>query len=298
MSSADSPESPNVSSSQSDLKKSDLLKSDAQDHALQDSSNQDQRIKQLQQRLKEHDLTLLSQHTYWLKNTTSTNEIAKSVQQPFVLIVSNQQTAGRGQAGRVWQSPEGNLYLSLRWTLQHPLSGRLALEIALALVNMPFLKHQTGLQIKWPNDLYFNQAKWGGILIEPVNHAQQQAQPEHHSQVIIGVGLNLLAMQAQVQDQVVTDLSQIIDHLPDQTTLILQTTIALIEACHQFEHGSIDLPPRFASFDALLEKPVILHLAGQADISGIMRGVQSDGALLLETAQGMQVVYSGQVRPV
>lgn len=293
---ADSPDSANLLALHSNHNKHNLLTTATPDHALQDKTNIDPRLKKLLQCLKEHHLTQLSEHSYWLKTITSTNDIAKTVQQPYALVVSNQQTAGRGQAGRVWQSPEGNLYLSLRWTLQHPLSGRLALEIALALVNMPFLKHQAGLQIKWPNDLYFNQAKWGGILIEPVQTSQSH--PEHHSQIIIGVGLNLSAMQAQVQDQVVTDLSQIIDHLPDQTTLILQTTIALIEACHQFEHGSIDLPPRFASFDALLEKPVILHLAGQADISGIMRGVQSDGALLLETAQGMQVVYSGQVRPV
>ncbi|RYY79322.1 MAG: biotin--[acetyl-CoA-carboxylase] ligase [Moraxellaceae bacterium] len=248
---------------------------------------QDPRVNALCYGLKLHGVSSL-ERIMWLSTTTSTNDMAKQGDTGAALVISNQQQAGRGQAGRSWQSPKGNLYLSLRWTLQHPVSGRLALEVALALVNMPILAHHAGLQIKWPNDLYFKDAKWGGILIEPL----------HDNQVVIGVGLNLQPMQVQVSDQQVTDLTAIIGQALDVTELAVQTTQALIQACQQFDHGSLELPVRFAGFDALMDRAVVIHSAAQPDIQGKMLGIQPDGALIVSTAEGTKIIYSGQVRAV
>lgn len=252
------------------------------------SDQQDPRGNTLRYGLKLHGVTGLDP-IVWLPSTSSTNDVAKAINSHALtsaLVISNQQQAGRGQAGRTWQSPKGNLYLSLRWTLQHPVSGRLALEVALALVNMPILAHHAGLQIKWPNDLYFNGAKWGGILIEPL----------HDNQVVIGVGLNLQPMQAQVSDQQVIDLEAITGQQLDITELAIQTTLALIHACQQFDHGSLELPTRFAAFDALLQQQVRVHIPAQADLQGTIMGIQPDGALILSTAAGQKIIYSGQVR--
>lgn len=254
------------------------------------SDQQDPRVNTLRYGLKLHGVTGLDP-IVWLPSTSSTNDVAKGINSHALtsaLVISNQQQSGRGQAGRTWQSPKGNLYLSLRWTLQHPVSGRLALEVALALVNMPILAHHAGLQIKWPNDLYFNGAKWGGILIEPL----------HDNQVVIGVGLNLQPMQAQVSDQQVTDLQAITGQALDVTELAVQTTLALIHACQQFDHGSLELPTRFAAFDALLQQQVVVHSPAQTDVQGTIIGIQPDGALLLNTLNGTKVIYSGQVRAV
>lgn len=248
---------------------------------------QDPRLKSLRYGLNLHGMSGLDR-IMWLISTTSTNDIAKQGDTGAALVISNQQQAGRGQAGRSWQSPKGNLYLSLRWKLQHPVSGRLALEVALALVNMPILAHHAGLHIKWPNDLYFNDAKWGGILIEPL----------HDNQVVIGVGLNLQPMQAQVSDQQVTDLTAITGQPLDVTELAVQTTQALIQACHHFDHGSLELPIRFAGFDALMDRTVVVHSAAQPDIQGTMLGIQPDGALMLSTDEGTKIIYSGQVRAI
>lgn len=254
------------------------------------SDQQDPRVNTLRYGLKLHGVTGLDP-IVWLPSTSSTNDVAKAINSHALtsaLVISNQQQAGRGQAGRTWQSPKGNLYLSLRWTLQHPVSGRLALEVALALVNMPILAHHAGLQIKWPNDLYFNGAKWGGILIEPL----------HDNQVVIGVGLNLQPMQAQVSDQQVTDLQAITGQALDVTELAVQTTLALIHACQQFDHGSLELPTRFAVFDALLQQQVVVHSPAQTDVQGTIIGIQPDGALLLNTLNGTKVIYSGKVRAI
>ncbi len=248
---------------------------------------QDERVHLLRASLKYRGLTTLD-HVYWLNTISSTNDAIKQLDAPCALILSNEQTAGRGQAGRQWYSPEGNLYLSLLWTLQHPLSGRLALEAALSLVTMPLFQQHAGLTVKWPNDLYFNQAKWGGILIEPLS--------DHR--VVIGVGLNLTPMPDRVESQAVTDLGTILNEPVDTLELAIQTTFALIHACKTFEQGSFELPVRFASFDALFQQAVVVSNPAQPDIQGTVMGIQPDGALQLDSPEGVKIIYSGQVRPL
>ena len=82
--------------------------------------------------------------------TMSGNWQTKGVQQ--VLVCSRVQTQGRGQRQRQWISPEGNIYLSTLLHTQKAIDGRLALEIALNILQMPSLKG-LDLQVKWPNDL-------------------------------------------------------------------------------------------------------------------------------------------------
>lgn len=234
------------------------------------------------------------EHVQWLAEAGSTNDIARSFEgKGNTLIISDLQLSGRGQAGRVWQSPAGNLYLSLLAGLHHPVSGRLALEVALALANMPMLAGIHDIQIKWPNDLYYQQAngrqcKWGGILIEPL----------HQNQVVIGVGINLVPMQEQVSDQYVADLTSITGKSVDRYELAYQVTQALFHACEHFDHGSLQLSTRFAAFDALLEQQVVVTQAGQPDIQGEALGIQPDGALLVSDAEKQHIIYSGHVRPL
>lgn len=225
----------------------------------------------------------------WLEQASSTNDIARQFEgKGNTLIISDLQLSGRGQAGRVWQSPGGNLYLSLLANLHHAVSGRLALEVALGLSNIPMLTGIHDIRIKWPNDLYYQHAKWGGILIEPL----------HQNQVVIGVGINMVPMQDQVPDQAVTDLSSILGKPVDRFELAYQVTQALFHACEHFDHGSFQLATRFAAFDALLEQPVIVTQAGHPDIQGEAIGIQADGALVINAADKQHVIYSGHVRPL
>ncbi len=87
------------------------------------------------------------------QTTTSTNDDVREIALSgvkTVLVCSETQTQGRGQHQREWVSPAGNIYLSTLLETRTPLDGRLALEIALNILQMPSLKGLTGLQIKWP----------------------------------------------------------------------------------------------------------------------------------------------------
>ena len=119
------------------------------------------------------------------QTTTSTNDEVRALAKQDVqgiLVCSEQQTQGRGQHQRQWVSPIGNIYLSTLLETRIPLDGRLSLEIGLNILQIPALKRLNNLQIKWPNDLFSAQGKWGGILVEPINA----------NQAIVGVGVNLL----------------------------------------------------------------------------------------------------------
>ncbi len=136
---------------------------------------------------------------------------------PYMLTASTQ-TAGRGQHGRTWQSPTGNVYLSLYYPLEVPLSGLLSLMIGYHLTRLPIIQginrqlRQLGLPsigIKWANDIGFYESfdkgfyeeakstainkvptlrfnKLAGILIEPIWVGTRM------TGVVVGVGLNVV----------------------------------------------------------------------------------------------------------
>ena len=246
----------------------------------------------------QHTLTQLSlqpPRCIWLDQIDSTNQALQRLEiarQEAVLLLADQQTHGKGQAGRVWQSPEGNLYLSVCLPLKHPLQGRLALEAALAIVQIPLLSSLIGLGVKWPNDLYHQHGgelrKFGGILIET----------KSAHQVIIGVGINLTFMQSYVHDQSVTDLSSILHAPIAMPTLASQIYLALVKALQQFEQNQHSLSARFTQYDLMANQNVQVMLPDQRLLLGRADGVAADGALRVIGNDGLELVYSGQLRRI
>lgn len=227
----------------------------------------------------------------WQESTESTNNDCKLWAERGAvraLSISNHQTAGRGQSNRVWQSPMGNLYLSFLTNLPIPLDGRLALEVGLALVNMPILQN-LDLSVKWPNDLYARGAKWGGILIEPI-HSHNM---EHGA--IIGVGINLQPMQDMVSDRTVTDLTTLLGNELDHVQLAAAAIQAIQQAIDSFVQGCKKLPERFLRSDALANKAVQITRPEQPLLHARAVGIAADGSLQVSTAGGFEQIYSGQI---
>ncbi|MEO1619488.1 MAG: biotin--[acetyl-CoA-carboxylase] ligase [Cyanobacteria bacterium J06632_3] len=107
------------------------------------------------------------------------------------VAIAQQQSAGRGQRGRIWQSEPGGLYLSLALEPDWPvhLSAQLtcfsAWGIATAFNNLGI-----PVQVKWPNDLFFQGKKLGGILTETKLAQKQSLEESCIKQAVIGVGIN------------------------------------------------------------------------------------------------------------
>ena len=104
------------------------------------------------------------------------------------VVLAEQQTKGLGRRGRTWVSPfGGNLYLSILWrTLHAPAQlGCLSLIIAVAIVRV---LQKIGIKdagVKWPNDIYCQNKKLAGILLE------MRGESSGPSVIVIGVGINI-----------------------------------------------------------------------------------------------------------
>ncbi|WP_111858236.1 biotin--[acetyl-CoA-carboxylase] ligase [Acinetobacter sp. CFCC 10889] len=221
-------------------------------------------------------------------STTSTNDDVRDIAQKgikTVLVCSEIQTNGRGQHQREWVSPIGNIYLSTLLQTQTTIDGRLALEIALNILQMPTLKSLPHLQIKWPNDLYSTQGKWGGILVEPISP----------NEAIVGVGINLLPLPQEQIDQQATSVVQLGVEFPNRIQMISELYLAIQQAGQWFEHGCYNLAARFNHYAAFMDQNVHFEQI-KGNVEGIFKGISDDGSVNLQTPQGLVNVYQGRLR--
>lgn len=219
--------------------------------------------------------------------TESTNDDVREIAKKgihSVLVCSHQQTAGRGQRQRQWVSPVGNIYLSTLLNLNTAIDGRLALEIALNILQMPSLK-DLALQIKWPNDLYSLHGKWGGILVEPISA----------NQVVVGVGINIDPVQSNHIDQAATALSTLGLAPTSRVDLVAELYLAIQQAGQWFDHRCQNLAARFNHHAAFKEQPVTFEHVG-GTVQGTFIGIDNDGAVMITTEHGTQHFYQGRLR--
>jgi BirA family biotin operon repressor/biotin-[acetyl-CoA-carboxylase] ligase len=223
-----------------------------------------------------------------------------------VLLVAETQTAGRGRLGRRWvSSPGDSLTFSLGLMLSpHEWSGlSLAVGVALveALESSLHLAPGLTLGLKWPNDLWCDPGhgphKLGGILIETAN-APETRPASAGRYAVIGVGLNVRTPQAV--DSTIPPLGlQALSAGITAPELLRHVLPGLLQTLLDFgQHGFAPLQTRFTRRDLLLNQPV--HLSDGRE--GVARGVDSQGALQLDTVNGRELVHSAEIsvrpRPV
>jgi BirA family biotin operon repressor/biotin-[acetyl-CoA-carboxylase] ligase len=196
-------------------------------------------------------------------------------------------------------SPESSLTFSLLWRFPGnaaSLSG-LSLAVGVGLAQAMENLGAKGVCLKWPNDVLLRSgddfAKLAGILIELTSDRRG-------TQAIIGIGLNLLPPTAELP-QPAAGLKQALVHLPDRHVVLANALVALAEVLDSFAvDGFGRLKMEWQRRHAWQGMPVQI-LGGDAEpLVGVCLGADDDGALLLETAAGVQRILSGDVslRPV
>lgn len=211
------------------------------------------------------------------------------------VCLAERQTAGRGRRNRLWVSPfAANLYLSLLWRFNLAAAELAGLSLAAGVAVARALEELgvTGIGLKWPNDVLWQGRKLGGILLELGGEASG---PCH---IVTGIGLNV-TMPASAQDaidQPWTDLSTALGAGPvSRNVLAARLLNALVVQYSDFErHGAATLSAHWQRYDLTAGRPVLLKLPN-ATVTGIARGVDSDGALLLDTGAGVQRFLAGEV---
>lgn len=210
------------------------------------------------------------------------------------VCLAEYQSAGRGRRGRQWVSPFGSqIYLSMYWHLAQGLSAAMGLSLvaALAVSDAIYNTCNVQVQLKWPNDVYLGGVKLAGILID----LEGQALEPSHS--VIGIGLNLAMPKSvgQTIDQKWTDLQTHSQSKIDRNLLSAELIRCLHTRLQQYEqHGLLSMFDEWHARDVYLNKKVKL-LTGENVTQGICRGVNSQGALLLEVNGQVKPIYGGEV---
>lgn len=235
-----------------------------------------------------------------LDETPSTNtwlmSQIKHTTAPHVCL-AEYQPQGRGRHGRQWVTPyAGGLACSLLWRFACPvgqLSG-LSLAAGLGVVRTLEALGVPQVKLKWPNDILCNEHKLGGILLEIAGDA---AGPCY---CVMGIGLNVNLKRAHAQmtevTQPWTDLARL---MPDVSISRNQLAALLIE-------NLLDLIPHFERegfpafrqdwhrYDILSGRCVSVQ-GHNTETTGIARGVNAAGNLLLDTGTAQIAMTAGEI---
>lgn len=211
------------------------------------------------------------------------------------------QSAGRGRRGRPWVAPfASGLCLSVGWSFRDAPAALGALSLAAGVASLRALGRLgiRGLKLKWPNDLLAGDAKLGGILIDLRGEA---AGPAH---VVVGIGINVRLTRAArerlaAEGVSVADLAAL-GEAPRRNELAAVLVAELAQALVEFgARGFAAFLEEWEAADALAGRPVRVVQGGEP-IEGLARGVDGDGALLLDVDGARRRIHSGEVsvRPV
>jgi len=216
-----------------------------------------------------------------------------------MVVIADQQSAGRGRLGRQWESPSGiNLYCSIVLRPQIPLqqAPQLTFLSAVAVVETLQEVYQLPTEVKWPNDVMVNGAKISGLLNE------MSAETEQIHFVILGVGVNLNMTESQFPDSlnypatsVLLETGQPVDRLDFTCHFLQRLDLYYTEfLCEGFS----PIRRRWESYCGLINAQVEVD-QGINRCCGTVVGLDLDGALRLQLDSGkIERILAGDVRPI
>ncbi len=220
-------------------------------------------------------------------NTYLKDALSKST--PFLegtVIMAEKQYEGRGQANHIWQSEAGkNLTFSILLNPSFlPVEKQFDLNkaVSLALNDVLAMYFGDSAKIKWPNDLYINAKKIGGILIENIIQGNQI------KYAIIGIGLNVNQTQFLPNIRNPTSFKKIL-HTDYDLQIVLADICKAIEARYlQLKAGKInEITADYIQKLYLMNEWAIFKI--DADLhSGKICGVSPEGYLQVEIKNKIQ----------
>ena len=212
------------------------------------------------------------------------------------VVIAETQTAGRGRLGRSWHSPPGlNLYATIILRPQRPIAEvpRLSLVAGIAAAEALATAAPGMVALKWPNDVWLNGRKAGGIIAEAITDARQRL-----ACVLLGIGLNLNLASADLPEDLsakATSVRIATGRRCDRIAIAAALFSRLDSRYTENEaEGFAAVQGEYERYFALTGKPVTV-IDGGARLSGRVTGIDAEGALILETASGSRRVMAGEV---
>lgn len=228
----------------------------------------------------------------------STNDFAYRLAQEGAfsgeVVITEQQTQGRGRRGRAWVSPPGlNLYFSaiLRPELPPQRAPELTLVTAVAVAET-LREAGAAAHIKWPNDLQIGGRKVAGVLTE------LSAEPDQVHFVIVGVGVNLNARRTDFPPEVAEVATSLAEERGQRVPRALFTAAVLTRLEHWLDRhqdeGFEPIREAWKSLTSTLGQDVLVKTE-RREFTGTAVDIDEAGALLVRTGAGVERVVAGDV---
>jgi BirA family biotin operon repressor/biotin-[acetyl-CoA-carboxylase] ligase len=235
--------------------------------------------------------SIFSSHIHYQASIDSTNALARTLAgqgaPEGTLVVTEEQTAGRGRRGRAWVSPAGaNLLFSV--LLRPPMEGErvFVLTMVLALAGLKAVKKVTGVKalIKWPNDLYVGTKKLAGVLTE---FAMREKQVDW---AVLGMGMNAGWHPDMPEGGGVpaTSLLEETGQRVSRNELLLEILTGFETLYREVVRGNME--PLYEEWNRnclVLGKAVVIE-SDRERIEGKALRIDDWGALIIEDAKGVQ----------
>jgi len=215
----------------------------------------------------------------------------------FNFLTAECQTQGRGRRSRIWFAPPcGAICLSMSWNFAVLPADASALSLAVGVCVLRALNQVgvPGVTLKWPNDLVVNGDKLGGILIE------LRAEAGGPAYVVIGIGLNVVLGEA-VHRQIEASGTRAADLLglgvqrADRNKVVAALVASTVNGLDQYQReGFSAFASEWRAADALAGKAVVVS-SENGSVTGHARGIDIDGALCVQTRDGLQRFVTGDV---
>lgn len=230
----------------------------------------------------------------------STNELAKELladkkAKEGLVIVAGKQTAGKGRLGRIWESPAGGLWFSIILSPKLPLHELPLLSLVFAVAIAAALDEISNSKcgIKWPNDIFINDKKVAGILLEV------SGQVDNIDSVIAGIGININISQ----DIWSNDTRHIATSLLEETNQIIPNNIILPVVLSYLEkyynlfisNGFVEIREDFKNRCVHLNKKVSVKQVNKL-VTGINTDIDSQGNMVLKVDNDIIRVTTGDVK--
>ena len=244
------------------------------------------------------DTQYLGKNLIFLKSIDSSNSYAKelltnSKPKNGTVILAEEQTAGRGQAGNSWQSNAGenltcSIIINTSWM---PANEQFSLNMAVSLAVLRtikfFLKDEAEVSVKWPNDVLVDKQKICGILIENTIYGNNLLNS------IIGIGLNVNQKDFGEYVQA-TSIRKITQKTVDLLVVLKKLLI-------EMEHYLSLIQNKALLKDNYLRNLFLLNQESrftydEREVSGIIRNINDAGQLIIEIDGNICVVNMKEIR--
>lgn len=232
-------------------------------------------------------------HEVLESTSTTLKQGAEAGEAEGLAILARRQSAGRGRQGRGWESPAGNLYLSVLLRPAVPLRDApqwsFVAAVALAETLKPLLPHEARLTLKWPNDLLLHGAKAAGILVETGVAASNTL-----DWLCIGIGVNI-ASKPSLPDRVTFCLAELLP-APPAPEILAKALLHKLAHWHEtrLAQGFTPIRDAWLRHGPAMGAAVSVKRDG-ALIEGAFAGLSPEGGLKLAKDSEVQLILAGEI---